>query len=90
MKKMMVTVHGTSIKKWIIFILFTFISTITVVATMTATSTYRLSSSSVHEMTNRFSTESLVYVLSFENVYFRENATKRKTANCRILHIFFK
>lgn len=78
MMKMMVTVQGTSIKKWLIFILFTFMGTLTVVATMTATSTYRLSSSSVHEVAHRFSTESLVHLLSFENAYFREMLPKEK------------
>lgn len=75
---MMVTVHGTSIKKWLVFILFTFMGTLTVVATMTATSTYRLSSSSVHEVANHFSTESLVHLLSFENVYFSQTLPKDK------------
>lgn len=75
---MMVTVHGASIKKWLVFILFTFMGTLTVVATMTATSTYRLSSSSVHEVANHFSTESLVHLLSFENVYFSQTLPKDK------------
>ncbi|PIC04574.1 stage II sporulation protein P [Anoxybacillus flavithermus] len=78
MMKMMVTVHGANIKKWLVFILFTFMGTLTVVATMTATSTYRFSSSSVHEVTNRFSTESLVHLLSFENVYFRQMLPENK------------
>ncbi|MGX1900990.1 stage II sporulation protein P [Thermolongibacillus altinsuensis] len=72
-RQMIVTVNGTSLKKMILLLLFIFMVTLTMVAMMTSLKPeYRISSSSIHHVTNHFSTESLVHLLAFENHYFKQ------------------
>jgi stage II sporulation protein P len=68
---MMVSLNGTSIKKLTLVFIFCFATMFSLTGILTSLKPeYRLSSSSVHSLTNNFAKSSLVYLLGYENRYF--------------------
>ncbi|MCA1031816.1 stage II sporulation protein P [Bacillus timonensis] len=73
----MVTVEGTSIKKGIILLIICFMMTFLLTGIMTTLSPkYRISSSSINNIANNLTGESLVYLLGYENHYFTQSLPK--------------
>ena len=71
---MIITVHGTSIKKGIILLILGLMMTFMITGVMTSLKPeYRISSSSINGITKQLSGESLIYLLGFENHYFTQN-----------------
>jgi stage II sporulation protein P len=71
---MMVTVHGTSISKGIILLIFGIMITFMLTAIMTSLKPeYRISSSSINNIATTLNGESLVYLLGYENHYFTQS-----------------
>jgi stage II sporulation protein P len=72
-QQMIVTVNGTSIKRIVILAILGFMMMFTIVGLMTSLKPeYRIASSSVNNVTTRFSGEAFVHLLSFENHYFAQ------------------
>ncbi|MBM6619237.1 stage II sporulation protein P [Bacillus suaedaesalsae] len=67
----MVSLNGTSVKKVILAFAFCFITIFTITGLLTTLKPeYRISSSSVHSITNSFAESSLIFLLGQENRYF--------------------
>lgn len=87
---MMFTVHGTSISKGIILLLFGVIMTFMLIAIMTSLKPeYRISSSSINNIATTLTGESLVYLLGYENHYFTQSlpeSSKKPNYSSLIFH----
>ncbi len=71
---MMVTVQGTSIRKGIILLILGVMMTFMLTAVMTSLKPqFRLSSSSINNIATTLTGESLIYLLGYENHYFKQS-----------------
>lgn len=78
-RQMIVTIHGTSIKKVAVLVVLGWMMTFTLVGLMTSLKPeYRLSSSSVNNVTNNFPEETFIHLFSFENHYFLQSLPKER------------
>lgn len=78
-RQMIVTIHGTSIKKIAIIAVLGWMMMFTLVGLLTSLKPeYRFSSSSVNNVVNHFPEETFVHLLSFENHYFLQNLPKER------------
>ncbi|WP_027407860.1 stage II sporulation protein P [Anoxybacillus tepidamans] len=78
-RQMVVTIHGTSIKKIAILAVLGWMMMFTFVGLMTSLKPeYRLSSSSVNSVTNHFPEEAFIHLFSFENHYFLQSLPKER------------
>jgi stage II sporulation protein P len=77
----MISLNGTSIRKVILAFAFCLISIFTLTGFLTSLKPeYRITSSSVHSLTNSFAESSLVYLLGYENRYFLQAVPEGQTA----------
>jgi stage II sporulation protein P len=78
-QQMIVTVNGTSVKKIVVLAILGFMMMFTVVGLMTSLKPeYRITSSSVNNVTTHFPGEAFVHLLSFENHYFSQGLPEEK------------
>lgn len=78
-QQMIVTVHGTSLKKMMVLAVLGCMMMFILIGLMTSLKPeYRISSSSVNNVTNHFPEEMFVHVLSFENHYFSQGLPKEQ------------
>jgi stage II sporulation protein P len=78
-QQIIVTVHGTSLKKVIVLAILGCMMMFTLVGLMTSLKPeYRISSSSVNNVTNHFPEETFIHLFSFENHYFSQSLPKER------------
>jgi len=78
-QQVVVTVHGTSLKKIAILAILGLMMMFTLIGLLTSLKPeYRISSSSVNNVTNRFSGDAFIQLLGFENHYFSQSLPDEK------------
>ncbi|MGD6872673.1 stage II sporulation protein P [Sutcliffiella horikoshii] len=76
-----VILNGTSLKKSVVAIILGFILVFAVSGVMTSLKPeYRVSSSSIHEFSKRFSGESLLHIFGYTNAYFTQGLSSKAKA----------
>ncbi len=76
----LVSLNGTSIMRAMLGFAFCIMTMFTLSGILTSLNPeYRISSSSVHSLTNNFSESSLIYLLGYENRYFLQGVPKEHT-----------